>query len=400
MRNVAGPRGASVLVVFALAMATSLMASAADGNGRLYPAELPPGPAKPGFELARFNPEANGIFEPFRVDDTHLLHEALAAGLVAEDTKLLVLEIDGETLGLLTEQMAYHHIAQGRTAGVEWMATFCVVCNTGSRLAASVEGRRHSFTTVGLYDGVMVMQDVETKTIWHHITGEALYGPLVGRTLGPVGNLLHMNVRQVLARNRQAQIAISDRVYVARGRQLGFLSGVGPGTGALSLPSDWRRDLRLAQAAGEPLPGKLEAPRGPDAQATLHEMFAVTLGAEDMRRPRMELGLGIWTGTTSRFYPMARIREDGGAFIDTLDGRRVLVYIDPGTSTPTALFVDSRQAELKKRRIQLDNGHYVEDGVLIGPRGQRLPEERPRQLFTRWYGFALTFPDSEVFGQE
>ena len=50
------------------------------------------------------------------------------------------------------------------------------------------------FDNVGLYDGLFVMQDVETKTLWNHITGEALYGPRVGSTLGPVGNLLQINV--------------------------------------------------------------------------------------------------------------------------------------------------------------------------------------------------------------
>ena len=32
----------------------------------------------------------------------------------------------------------------------------------------------HHFENVGLYDGLFVMQDTESKTFWNHMTGEAL----------------------------------------------------------------------------------------------------------------------------------------------------------------------------------------------------------------------------------
>src|SRR5689334_16228814 len=83
----------------------------------------------------------------------------------------------------------------------------------------------HHFNNVGLYDALFVMQDTESKTLWRHIDGQALYGPMVGRTLGPVGNLLQVNVQQALASDSQTRVAISDRPYVAGGRQM----GTGPG---------------------------------------------------------------------------------------------------------------------------------------------------------------------------
>ena len=54
------------------------------------------------------------------------------------------------------------------------------------------------FNNVGLYDALFVMQDETSKTLWNHITGEAMYGPHVGRTLGPVGNMLQMSVEQAI----------------------------------------------------------------------------------------------------------------------------------------------------------------------------------------------------------
>jgi len=172
------------------------------------------------------------------------------------------------------------------------------------------------------------------------------------------------------------RVAISDRAYFVSGRQLGTAPGLGGGRG--------------------PAPGGGHRV-SPDA--TLSDMFIATLGREDTRRPRMDLGLGIWTERTRRYYPMERIRERSEAFIDRIDGRRVVVYVDPETFTPAAIYVDAGSARLQGKDVRLDSGHIVRSGILLNARGQRQPAERPQQVFTRWYGFALTFPGAEVFAQ-
>ena len=245
----------------------------------------------------------------------------------------------------------------------------------------------HHFNNVGLYDALFVMQDVETKTLWNHITGEALYGPLVGRTLGPLTNSLQMNVRQALEMDPKMGVAISDRVYFAGGKQFGSAGGFGPGRG-----TGPGRGPGPGRGAG-PRP----APGNPNAQ--LSDMFIQTLGKEDTRRPRMDMGLGVWTSATHRYYPMELIRQRAGAFIDQIDGRKVLIYIEPETSTLAAIFVDAKSATLEGKDVRLDNGKVVRSGVLLDRGGKGQKTERPLQNFTRWYGFALTFPGSEVAGQ-
>lgn len=216
------------------------------------------------------------------------------------------------------------------------------------------------FDNVGLYDGLFVMQDQESKTLWNHISGEALYGPHVGRTLGPVGNILQTTVEEALEYDPAMQVAISDRPYA----------------GQASVPGQGR--------LGD--------------NARLMPMFIETLGEEDTRRPRMDMGLGIWTDRTRRYYPMEEIRARG-PFIDRLDGRDVLVYIEARSATPTAIFVDAERATADGNDIRLDSGAIVRAGVLFDADGDRLEGERPQQIFTRWYGYSLTFPGAEVFGQ-
>jgi hypothetical protein len=216
----------------------------------------------------------------------------------------------------------------------------------------------YHFVNAGLYDALFVMQDIETETLWNHITGEALHGALLGQRL-PISNLLQLSVRQALAMDPKTQVAISNRPF----------SGGTP-----------RFD-----------------PSNPNA--ALAPMFTKTLGEEDLRRPRMDVGIGLWNGTTRRYYPLESIRKKGNALIDNIDGHRVLIYIEPETATPAALFVDASGLSWKGNEIHLDNGAVVRSGLLFSARGKRREVKRPQQIFTRWYGFALTFPGCEIFGQ-
>jgi len=54
---------------------------------------------------------------------------------------------------------------------------------------------------------------------------------------------------------------------------------------------------------------------------------------------------------------------------------------------------------MQDNEVRLDNRSVVRSGVLFDRGGKRQTVERPQQVFTRWYGFALTFPGCEVFGQ-
>jgi uncharacterized protein DUF3179 len=225
-------------------------------------------------------------------------------------------------------------------------------------LIPTIDGKTYHFVNAGLYNGIFVMQDTETKTLWNHITGEAMYGEMAGRKL-TVSNLLQMNVKQALALDPDMAIAISARPYSGAPRKTD--------------------------------PGKVDA--------ALLPRFVGTLDTEDTRRPRMDMGLGVWISDIRRYYPMETIRQRGEALIDRIGNRKVLIYIDPETFTPAAIFVDSDGAKLQGKEIRLDKGAVVRSGVILGRDGKRMPTERPQQIFTRWYGFALTFPGSEVFGE-
>ena len=119
-------RGARLRLLLTIAVATFLpVVAAAQGFNRPnVPVDLPKGPAKPGFDITRFNNAGNGWFQTFHVKQAELLRDALKAGKVAEDTRVLVTDMATGKLALITDQMAYHHLAQGSAGGKDWLVSF------------------------------------------------------------------------------------------------------------------------------------------------------------------------------------------------------------------------------------------------------------------------------------
>ena len=236
-----------------------------------------------------------------------------------------------------------------------------MACNTGVGLTPLVEGEVHHFESRGLYDGLSTLWDEETGSIWNHITGEAVYGPLKGYQL-PVYNLLHTNAETALASDPDLRIAISDR--------------------PMREPKGRNYVQRLFDRFRE-----------------LTDRLQGTILEEDERRPAMEVGFGIWTEARARYYPLQAILEAGEALVDEFDGRPMVVYVDPSSRAPSAFYAGSTEARWEGGDLRLDGGLVLRDGSLLDANGERVPLERPLQLFTRWYGFALTFPAAEIYGE-
>ena len=200
-----------------------------------------------------------------------------------------------------------------------------------------VGGEVYHFRSRGLYDGLSLLADDETGSLWNHITGKALYGPLEGESL-PVSNLLHTNVERTLSAHPEIDVAISERPV--RGRA-GMMA---PGSGRT-------RELR--------------------------RNFRATIVDEDTRRPTMELGLGIWAGSERRYYPMQVVRDLGGAVVDRLGDRTVVVYFEPESFTMAALYADASTAAPNELGLDLDEVGVLRDGVLYDASGGRVEFERP-----------------------
>ena len=227
-------------------------------------------------------------------------------------------------------------------------------------MTPSIDGVTLTFAEHGIYDGLFLMRDAETGTFWDHLTVEAVYGPGVGTTL-EVANLLHSRVDQTLENRPGALIALSDR--------------------GIRTDEDMQPRGLLARVRGG-----------------LNRMFSSTIEEEDARLATMDIGLGLWHGEEGRYYPYERVVADGKAVLDTFQGRRTLVFLDPATFVLSAVLVDAESLRWDEDVLRLSNGQYVERSILYDSDGTQAESDRPLQIVTRWYGFALTFPDAEIYG--
>ena len=83
--------------------------------------------------------------------------------------------------------------------------------------------------------------------------------------------------------------------------------------------------------------------------------------------------------------------------IDELDGRNIAVYFDPTAHVLAATYTEATEGHWEEDDLVFNNGTTIRNGVVVDGDGIRSTTEHPLQLFTRWYGFALTFPETEVF---
>ena len=75
----------------------------------------------------------------------------------------------------------------------------------------------------------------------------------------------------------------------------------------------------------------------------------------------------------------------------------MLVDYDPTAYSLAAHYTDADRVWWEDDVLRFSTGDYIEGGVRFEEDGSRSQLERPLQVYTRWYGFSLTFPETEVY---
>ncbi|MBE2271285.1 MAG: DUF3179 domain-containing protein [Anaerolinea sp.] len=302
-------------------------------------------------------------WNPLLVTKTFSLANALEAEMINRDARVMLLHVDETVYVFQTLHLAFHHVIQGDHNGKPWMVSFCVVCNAGAAFVPVVEGKVHHFAGNAMYNAMTLLSDAETGSYWNHLTGECLHGELKGAKLHPLGAIYPMTAAQAWESYPDARVIFSQL------------------------------NLREQLEAEEDYGRLLNEPK----ELTLSDMLLKTLDIrEDNRMPRLDMGLGVWTNETARYYPYTRLNVHNNALIDVIDGRKLVVYIDAASMTPGAFYTDAYRAVWRGSDLNLGTGDVFRAGLLHTADGKIVPE-RPKQLFVRWYAFAFTFPGCDIF---
>lgn len=306
--------------------------------------------------------QSTNLFRPLHVEEFSTVSQLLKTGKVKGDSDLFVFQIDGQAVAFSKHMMAFHHIAQGTIHETPFMLTFCVICNSGTVLSPVVNSEILHFEIAGTYNGMLLMEDLETHSCWDHITGVCLSGIHEGYQLDILQSHQLLPAKEVIELHPDClfgreKMNIFQKLFTAFINMKASINGKG------FLPPGFR-----------------------DSMQTI-----------DDRLPEMEMGIGIYDGKSARFYPLKSIKAAGNYLVDEWNGRGLLIYISPTTRTPDVIYQSKMpDITMSETRVDFSDGSYLQSGNLYSAEGESLAVDRPTQVFLRWYGFVSTFPNCEV----
>ena len=215
----------------------------------------------------------------------------------------------------------------------------------------------------GLYNAVMVMSDRATGSVWSHLGGNALDGPLKGAEMDFIPIL---------------------QTTWERWRELY------PDTLVLSDDTPYRRWYA-------------EAPLGAPGMG---QGFIRSIVTWDTRLTQNEVVLGVVAGGESVAYPLAVLVELGGVVVDVIGGEPVVVFADAESSLSAAFSRRVGGRVLDFENVS-DTGLDIVDeqtGSVWTPDGRAVsgPLEGESLAFVtsflaEWYGWSAYHPATSIF---
>lgn len=105
---------------------------------------------------------------------------------VSNKKLVLGIYINGQAKAYPIEIIGYHHQVRDTVGGQQVMVTYCTVCRSGRVYKPEVDGQLENFRLVGMDHFNAMFEDSSTKSWWRQVSGEAIVGPLKGKTLAEI----------------------------------------------------------------------------------------------------------------------------------------------------------------------------------------------------------------------
>lgn len=122
-----------------------------------------------------------------------------AAESTVDQTRMIIgINYNGQAKAYPIQYLGYHHVVFDTIAGKPVIVTYCILCRTGRVYEPIVDGKLEKFKLVGIDQYNAILQDKGTESWWQQATGEAIKGPLKGKTLPELGSY-QMQLKEWLA---------------------------------------------------------------------------------------------------------------------------------------------------------------------------------------------------------
>jgi hypothetical protein len=223
------------------------------------------------------------------------------AYLTVEETRylkdsdlVLGLEYNGIAKAYPIRILVWHEIVNTDFNGEPVVITFCPLCGTGLAFAAKMGGKQLDFGVSGLlHNSDLLMYDRQTDSLWSQIPGQAVTGPMAGKTLQRLA-VVHLPWREWRQRHPESQI-LSNRTGSDR---------------------DYNRDPYVGYERTERL------------------YFPVS--RSDERYSAKTWVLGLESNGVSKVWPFPELAKTPGKITDTFAGQNITIQYDPAQETAAA----------------------------------------------------------------
>lgn len=226
-----------------------------------------------------------------------------------------------------------------------------------------MNGIQYTFEVAGVYNGLFVMADRLTGSVWSHYEGKVMDGPLAG---------------QGIAMDYMPTTQTTWAEWLA----------LHPDTKVLDFNTGFEQRYRENVAIGK---------RG------LSQQFLSTIINMDTRLDEFELILGVQAGSEYRAYILSEMPSGAVAINDSLGGEAIVVFSQDSTYATVFSSVVNDQVLIftsNGMRITDNMGNvWSLDGICeSGPfAGQSLGAGYG--FVSEWYGWAAYHPDTSIYGR-
>ena len=235
-----------------------------------------------------------------------------------------------------------------------------MVCSSGVGFDPDIDGTVYTFDVAGIYNGLFVMSDRQTGSVWTHYDGTVLEGPLAGQGISlTIEPMVHITWKQWTDAHPDTLVLDWYEQFASR-----------------------YRDVTVGRAG-------------------LGTQFSDTLVNVDDRLAENELVVGAGVGSDFRAYVLADTGDGLAVINDVLGGEPIVVFVDAEASFGLAFWAvvdgEPRTFSAVGDQIVDDTGTvWSVEGIALGGSDAGASLDFVTSFVTEWYGWAAYHPTTGI----
>jgi hypothetical protein len=294
---------------------------------------------------------------------------AAQARWLNDQSEVLGVQVGPEARAYPVPLLAFHHAVNDVLGGAPIAVTYCVVCSSGVAYDAEIDGRTLTFGMDGAWRGVATLYDRETRSVWLHLTGACIEGPLAGRVLRRLPAGRHTTWADWRTLHPDTTVMAPLPAVAAMARGMGYLS----------------EDATRSGRPGYPEP------------------MRPTLARPDRRLAEHALLFGVRARDDTRAYPLAALGRQR-VVQDTLGGQPLTVWFDLQARSAAAYVprvggrpLTFRWSEARGiRDVETGSAWTLDGRCTDGPLAGSCLEAADGRL-AEWYGWVAHHPGTTIW---